>query len=123
MLKFLRSLFPLRKLFLKILTLKVIALIALAVVPRAQTLVPMDLDYMVKGVNQVDFCFPYILKTTHVGHCYSLKAEHYSEESLCTQYYILLIELRRLDYMCGSRGGGGTGGPDPPGKLQKYRVP
>ena len=121
MLKFLRSLFPLRKLSLKLLTLEVIALIALAVVPRAQTLVPMDWDYMVKGVNQVDFCFPHILKTTRVGHCYSLKVEHYSEESLCTRYHILLIELRRLDYMCGSRGG--TGGPDPPGKLQKYKVP
>ena len=23
--------------------------------------------------------------------------------------------------MCGSRGGGGTGGPDPPRKSQKYR--
>ena len=57
-LKFLRSLFPLRKLSLKLLTFKVIALIALAVAPRAQTLVSMDLDYMIKGVNQVDFCFP-----------------------------------------------------------------
>ena len=25
--------------------------------------------------------------------------------------------------MCGSRGGGGTGGLDPPGKSQCYRVP
>ena len=99
-LKFLRSLFPLRKLSLKLLTLKVIALIALAVAPRAQTLVSMDLDYMIKGVNQVDFCFPHILKTTCVGHGYSLKVEHYSEESLCAMhtllYYIDRTEKVRL---------------------------
>ena len=33
-----------------------------------------------------------------------------------------LLHQTAYCYMCGSRGGGGTGGPDPPEKSQKYRV-
>ena len=45
-LKYLSSLFPLSNVTLKLLTLKVTALIALATASRAQSLVSMDLDHM-----------------------------------------------------------------------------
>lgn len=59
------------------------AFIALATASRAQTLVSMDLDHMVTVQNCVIFSFPNVLKTTHIGHSYCLKIEHYSDERLC----------------------------------------
>lgn len=87
--KFLASLFPLEKLTLKLLTFKVTALIALATAPRAQTLVSMDLDYMVRDKNCIIFSFPNVLKTSRVGHSFSLKVEHFREESLCAMHTLL----------------------------------
>ena len=67
---------------LKLLTLKVTALIALATASRAQSLVWMDLDHMVISENCVIFSFPKVLKSTPVGHSYCLKIEHFRDESL-----------------------------------------
>ena len=55
--KYLKTLVPLQQLPIKLLTLKVTALIALAVAPRAQTLVSMDLDCMVRENNALVFLF------------------------------------------------------------------
>lgn len=99
-LKFLSSLFPLNKLSLKLLTFKVVALIALAAAPRAQTLVSMDLDQMLVKENQVIFYFPYLLKTSREGHSFSLRLSHYKDEKLCVMhtllYYIKSVQTKRL---------------------------
>ena len=76
-LKFLSSLIPLNRLSLKLSTFKVVALIALATAPRAQTLVSMDLDHMLTKDSQVIFTFPYLLKTSRNGHSYSLNIDHF----------------------------------------------
>ena len=36
--------------------------------------------------------------------------------------FTLILAFILCTLMCGSRGGGGTGVPDPPEKSQKYRV-
>ena len=88
-LKYLSTLFPLSILPLKLLTYKVTALIALATAARAQTKVSMDLDNMVIMQNYVIFSFSNVLKTTHKGHSYCLKIEHYSDERLCAMHTLL----------------------------------
>lgn len=88
-LKFLSSLFPLESLSLKLLTMKVTALIALAAAPRAQTLVSMNIDNMVKRQCQLVFSFPDLLKTSRSGHSYSLVIEHFKDEKLCAMHTLL----------------------------------
>lgn len=66
-LKLLSSWFPLQTLSLKQLTLKLIALIALATAPRAQTLKSLNLDYMKCYENYVIFYFPNLLKSSQPG--------------------------------------------------------
>lgn len=88
-LRYLSSLFPLRKLTLKLLTLKTIALIALASAPRAQTLSSMRLDHMVVGDKCITFGFPNLLKTSRVGHTYTLKIVHFDNERLCAMHTLL----------------------------------
>ncbi|MCG7879448.1 MAG: tyrosine-type recombinase/integrase [Candidatus Thiodiazotropha taylori] len=99
-LKYLSSLFPLHKLSLKLLTFKVVALIALATAPRAQTLVSMDLDYMLIKENQVVFSFPDLLKTSREGHSFSLTLNHYKDEKLCVMhtllFYLEKVQTKRL---------------------------
>ena len=63
-LKYLMSLYPLNNLTLKMLTLKLVALIALATAPRAQTLVSMNVNNLYKEQQAVVFTFPKLLKTT-----------------------------------------------------------
>ena len=98
-LEYLSTLFPLCRLNLKMLTFKVVALVALAAAPRAQTLVSMDIDHMWKRENQVIFTFPHLLKTSRNGHSYVLKIDHYKEENLCAMHtllhYIKVTEDRR----------------------------
>ena len=98
-LKYLSTLFPLSKLSLKLLTFKLVALIALATAPRAQTLVSMDIERMLVRQNQVIFTFPHLLKTSRKGHSYVLKIEHYKEENLCAihtiLHYIKVTETKR----------------------------
>ena len=77
--EYLSSLFPLSNVTLKLLTLKVSALIALATASRAQSLVSMDLDHMVISENCDIFSFSDVLKTTCVGHSYCLKIEHFRD--------------------------------------------
>ena len=82
-LKYLSSLFPLEKLSLKLLTFKLVALLALSSAPRAQTLAYLNLDYMCKETSVVSFMFPHLLKTSRIGHSFVLKVEHFRNESLC----------------------------------------
>ena len=95
-LKYLSTLFPLNRLSMKLLTFKVVALIALATAPRAQTLISMDLDFMLVKENQVIFTFPNLLKTSRVGQSYSLKIEHYKDEKLCA-LHTLLYYIKKTD--------------------------
>lgn len=101
--KYLKTLVPLQQLPIKLLTLKVTALIALAVAPRAQTLVSMDLDCMVRENNALVFCFPHVLKTSRAGHSYSLKVEHYSDESLCAMHTLLHYIDRTKEHRLSSK--------------------
>lgn len=88
--KFLRSLMPLSRLSLKMLTFKTVALVSLATAPRAQTLVHMNIDNMVREKTAIIFLFKDILKTTRVGHSsFSLKIEHFEDESLCAMHSLL----------------------------------
>ena len=100
-LRYLASLYPLESLSLKLLTLKVTALIALAAAPRAQVLVGLCLDNMLVESDSVLFTFPNtLLKSSRVGHCFSLKVEHFQEENVCAMhtllYYIKKTERYRL---------------------------
>lgn len=88
-LHYLASLYPLTTLSLKMLTLKVTALIALASAPRAQTLTSMNIDYMVKEQQAVVFTFPNLLKTSRTGHSYVLRIEHFKDEKLCAMHTLL----------------------------------
>lgn len=88
-LTYLSSLFPLQDLSLKLLTFKVVALIALANAPRAQTLVNMNIDCMLKEQHSVIFMFTTLLKTSKAGHAFSLKIEHYKDEKLCAMHSLL----------------------------------
>ena len=94
-LKLLSSWFPLKKLNLKFLSMKLIALIALATTPRAQTLMCLDLNYMKTYDSYVMFYFPQLLKTSVTGksNSYSLKLEHFSDESLCV-YHTLKFYIK-----------------------------
>ena len=103
MFKYLKTLVPLQQLPIKLLTLKVTALIALAVAPRAQTLVLMDLDCMVRENNVLVFCFPHVLKTSRAGHSYSLKVEHHSDESLCAMHILLHYIDRTKEHRLSSK--------------------
>lgn len=88
-LQYLASLYPLESLSLKSLTLKTIALIALATAPRAQTLVSLSLDHMMRQKDSIIFVFPNLLKTTKIGCSFSLRIEHFREESLCAMHTLL----------------------------------
>lgn len=88
-LTYLKGLVPLDKLTLKLLTLKVTALIALAAAPRAQTLQSMSLDFMLIQEDCVVFSFPYGLKTSRAGHQFLLKLEHFEDEDLCAMHTLL----------------------------------
>lgn len=88
-LKYLKTLFPLHRLSLKMLTFKTVALLALANAPRAQTLVSLDLDNMVNSDYYVLFGFTNLLKTSRVGNSFTLKVEHFQDESLCAMHTLL----------------------------------
>ena len=88
-LAYLKTLHPLSDLSLKDLTLKTIALIALATAPRAQTLVSMNVNNYVKEQQAVVFTFSTLLKTSKYGQAYSLKIDHFKEETLCPMHTLL----------------------------------
>lgn len=95
MLKFLALWYPLESISLKQLTLKWIALVALATAPRAQTLKALDLDFRKIHSNSAVFYFPHLLKTSQVGknNSFVLKLEHFPEETLCV-FHTLLYYLK-----------------------------
>lgn len=90
-LRYLKTLFPLKELSLKMLTLKLVALIALCCAPRAQTLVAMNLDCVLYADSHVTFFFPGLLKTSRSSrsNAYSLILEHFEEEPLCVMHTLL----------------------------------
>lgn len=88
-LKYLSSLNPLEKLSLKLLTFKVVALVALAAAPRAQTMVALSLNHMFVEKTRIIFLFSKLLKTSKKGQSYSLCLEHFSDESLCVMHSLL----------------------------------
>lgn len=88
-LKYLSSLFPLDKLSLKLLTLKVTALIALSAAPRAQTIISMNLDCMTVLNNKIVFQFKTLLKTSKQGKSYMLELLHFDDEKLCAMHTVL----------------------------------
>lgn len=97
-LNFLATLFPLETLSLKLLTLKTVALVALATAARAQTLVSMDIDYMKCCADKLVFYFPNLLKTSKKGKAFVLTLEHYTDEKLCVFHTVLFYikSLRKL---------------------------
>lgn len=88
-LQFLRKLFPLHDLTLKMLTLKAVALVSLAVAPRAQTLVAMSLDGLKVFEKKLTFSFKELIKTSKPGKSYQLDLHHYVEEELCVMHTLL----------------------------------
>lgn len=88
-LRYLEGLMPLSKLTLKLLTFKTLALIALATAPRAQTLCGLNLNNMIVEQQAVVFTFSDILKTSKAGQSYSLKIEHFKNESICAMHTLL----------------------------------
>lgn len=102
-LRFLKSLTPLSKLSIKLLTLKTVALITLATAPRAQTLVSLKLSNMVVQQQVVVFAFTDLLKTSCKSNSasFSLKVEHFKDEDLCAMhtlmFYLKCVKKHRKD--------------------------
>ena len=96
-LKYLKTLYPLNSLCLKLLTFKTVALVALSTAPRPQTLVSLDLDMMKKEKNQLFFLFPVLLKTSSCKKKSSVfKIKHFQDERLCAMHTVLFyIEKTR----------------------------
>ena len=88
-LKYLETLFPLDDLSLKLLTLKLTALIALSAAPRAQTIISMNLDCMTVFSDKILFHFNTLLKTSKQGKNYVLELLHYENEKLCVMHTLL----------------------------------
>lgn len=88
-LRYLSTLFPLETLSLKLLTLKLTALIALSSAPRAQTLVSLNLDCMAVSNSKIVFHFRNLLKTSKQGKNYILELFHYDDEKLCVMHTLL----------------------------------
>jgi len=66
-LQFLRTRMPLCDLSLKMLTLKLIALVALTTASRAQTISALDITFMCKYVDKIVFYIQKVLKTSRPG--------------------------------------------------------
>lgn len=85
-LNYLSSLFPLETLSLRLLTLKLTALIALSSAPRAQTLMLLNLDCMTVLDKKVVFGFKDLLKTSKQGKSFILELCHFDNEKLCVMH-------------------------------------
>lgn len=89
-LNYLSTLFPLHQLSLKLLTLKLTALIALASAPRAQTIISLSLDCMSVSSSKIQFMFKNLLKTSQPGKSsYTLSLPHYEDEKVCVMHTLL----------------------------------
>ena len=93
--QFLRTLYPLENLSIKMLTFKTVTLVALAVAPRAQTLVSMNIDLMRVEEDKIIFVFENMLKTSKPGKAFQLELLHFEEEQLCVMH-TLLFYLEKL---------------------------
>lgn len=99
---FLRKLYPLKDLTIKMLTLKLVSLISLTTAPRAQTLVALNLDNMNVCGNKVVFTFDKLLKTSRPGKSFQLELLHCSEEDICAMH-TLLCYIERTKHVRKSR--------------------
>ena len=88
-LAYLSTLFPLESLSLKMLTLKLTALIALSSAPRAQALASLNLDCMQVMDSKVVFHFNNLLKTSKQGKSFTLELKHFENEKLCVMHTLL----------------------------------
>ena len=88
-LQFLRTLYPLNCLSLKMLTFKTLALVALAAAPRAQTLITMKIDCMKIYEEKIVFVFNKMLKTSRPGRSFQVELKHFQEEQLCVMHTLL----------------------------------
>lgn len=89
-LRYLVTLFPLSKLSLKLLTLKLIALIALTTAARAQAIPALDIRYLVKFVARyVFFQIQTLLKTSKPGVSLPnvVLYKFQKERTLCCSYF------------------------------------
>ena len=89
LINYLKSIFPLENLDLKALTLKVVALVSLAIAPRAQTLVALNLDDMSVYESKVKFSVTKVLKTSKPGKTVQIEVPHFKEEILCPMHTLL----------------------------------
>ncbi len=88
-LKYLCTLFPLDTISLRLLTLKLVALIALSTAPRAQTLKSLNLHNMTCMADKILFNFSDLLKTSRQGKNFKMELLHYKDEKLCAMHTLL----------------------------------
>lgn len=85
-LKFLITLYPLEDLSLKMLTFKLISLMALTTAARAQTLSALDVNYMSSSSDKMTVVFHIhdLLKTSRPGHSLpNIEIKSYVKPELC----------------------------------------
>lgn len=83
-LKYLSTLFPLSKLCLQSLTLKVAALLALCSAQRTQTLIDLDLNHMLDNGDKMIFSVPSLMKTSKPGsHTSPVEFHSFHDKKLC----------------------------------------
>ncbi|XP_055958535.1 uncharacterized protein LOC130013670 [Patella vulgata] len=98
-LRYLSALMPLESLGLKLLTYKLVALLALSNAPRSQTLVALKLSNMNILKGKVEFMFTNLLKTSRDTK-FKMVPSHFENESLCVMhtllFYVSKTENNRL---------------------------
>ena len=98
-LDYLKTLFPLCDLSLKMLTLKVVALLALSAAPRAQTLISLHIDSMKIYEDRVSFVFHDLLKTSRPNQNFQLNLYHIGDEKICPMHTLLHYLERTVDLL------------------------
>lgn len=96
-LNFLKTLYPLCDLSLKMLTFKVVALLALCSAPRAQTLVSLHVDSMKVFDNRISFVFHDLLKWSRPTHSFQMTLYHNEDERICPMHTLLYYLERTAD--------------------------
>ena len=90
MLDYLKTLFPLCDLSLKMSTLKVVAPSA---APRAQTLISLHIDSMKTYENRVSFVFHDLLKTSRPNQNFQLNLYPFGDEKICPMHTVLCLRI------------------------------
>ena len=99
-LKYLVTLYPLEDLSLKLLTLKLVSLVALTTAARAQTLAALNLEYMSSYDGQKTFVFHIqeLMKTTRPGYGLpSVLLKQFNTPELCVVRTLIHYILRTKD--------------------------